>query len=171
MKSRAVCWSVVAAAGCLALSGCFTPNAGRNDEGANAAPSAPSVVVESPPPAKPARRPVAAKKAPPAAKPTVQLAKAEPAPEPVAAKPPPNLIGMDERQLNATLGMPTELVEKAPGRLMRYRGASCTLDVSMFPDVETRVFRVLAIEVISDDNTAEGKQRCVSERHASAAAQ
>lgn len=87
--------------------------------------------------------------------------------QPTAAKPagepiPDGLVGLDEAQLRAKLGPPTSEEDRAPGKVWRYRDGACTVDLDLYPDVETRVYRALAYEVISDDGSHEKKHRCLA---------
>jgi len=149
------------------------------------APVASDVAAVATPPPEPAVEPPP-KKAPPKKKvvrprpkPPAQLANAQPQAgtvspeqkEPEPALEPVNLVGLDEKQLTALLGAPSEQEEPTPGKIWRYRRANCTLDITLFPDVLTRTYRSLAYEVTSNDNTAEGKRACVPQQHVDAGAQ
>lgn len=85
----------------------------------------------------------------------------------VARAPSDNLpaspVGMDESQLQALLGPPTVQEDRAPGKVWRYRNGRCTVNLTLYPDVETRVYRALAYEVTSDDDSAEKKRLCMAE--------
>lgn len=81
-------------------------------------------------------------------------------PEPVA----PKLVGLNEAQLEATLGTPTERQEVMPGRVWRYQLPGCTVSVALYPDVQTMVFRSLSYEVTSNDDTPDGIRACLSRR-------
>lgn len=74
---------------------------------------------------------------------------------------PINIIGKSEGELRALLGPPTSVEERAPGKIWRYQDGQCTLDVQLYPDVQTRQFGTLAYEVKSDDNTDEGNRACL----------
>jgi hypothetical protein len=74
-----------------------------------------------------------------------------------------HLIGLDEAHLQALLGPPTVQEDRAPGKTWKYRNGRCTLNLSLYPDVETRVFHTLSYEVTSDDHTDEGKRLCMVE--------
>jgi hypothetical protein len=177
----------LSAAAIAALQGCAAELPGADKSAAAPAPlpivadPPPEPVVEAPkkePPKKVAR---------PRAKPTTQLANVQPqagttngvptnsTTGPVEAKAsepqPVNLVGLDEQQLTALLGTPTEQEQPTPAKVWRYRKATCTLDITLFPDVQTRTYRSLAYEVTSNDNTAEGKRACVSQRHVDAGTQ
>src|SRR5690349_17124146 len=55
-----------------------------------------------------------------------------------------SLIGMDEEQLVALLGPPTSEKDQAPGKIWRYRKSRCTVELTLYPDVQTRIYRALA---------------------------
>lgn len=73
------------------------------------------------------------------------------------------LIGLGEEDVRALFGPPTAADASGPGKTWRYRTGRCTLNLSFYPDVETRVYRTLAYEVTSDDNNAERKRVCLSQ--------
>ena len=71
-----------------------------------------------------------------------------------------DLVGLDAAQARHLLGAPNEEEQKPPAQVWRYRYPQCTLDVSFYPDVRTRVFRVLSYEVNGHDGTEQGKRDC-----------
>jgi len=73
------------------------------------------------------------------------------------------LAGKSENELRALLGTPTSEEDRPPGKRWRYRDGQCTLDIQLFPDVQTKQFGTLAYEVKSDDNTGEGKRLCLAQ--------
>ena len=73
------------------------------------------------------------------------------------------LSGKSEAELRDMLGTPTSEEDRPPGKRWRYRDGQCTLDVQLYPDVQTKQFGTLAYEVKSDDNTDEGKRLCVAQ--------
>lgn len=77
--------------------------------------------------------------------------------------PPVRLVGLGEQELRELLGPPAAEEERPPGKVWHYRKGRCTLDVSLYPDVQTRKFGTLTYEVKSDDNTDEGKRICLAE--------
>jgi hypothetical protein len=79
------------------------------------------------------------------------------------ARAPVNLVGLDEQELRRLLGPPAAEENRPPGKLWRYHKGKCTLNVSLYPDVQTRKFGTLTYEVKSDDNTDEGKRVCLAE--------
>ena len=74
-----------------------------------------------------------------------------------------NLIGLDEQQLRALLGPPAAEEDRPPAKIWRYRKGGCSLNLSLYPDVQTRKFGTLTYEVKSDDNTDEGKRACLAD--------
>jgi len=52
--------------------------------------------------------------------------------------------------------------DRPPGKTWRYQDGQCSIDVQFYPDVKTKQFDTLAYEVKSDDNTDEGKRRCMA---------
>jgi hypothetical protein len=73
------------------------------------------------------------------------------------------LAGKSEKELRAMLGAPTSEEDRPPGKRWRYRDGQCTLDVQLYPDVQTKQFGTLAYEVKSDDNSDEGKRLCLAQ--------
>jgi len=73
-----------------------------------------------------------------------------------------NLVGKSEGQVRALLGPPTSVEERAPGKTWHYRDGRCSVDVQLYPDVQTRQFGTLAYEVKSDDNSDEGRRDCLA---------
>jgi len=92
---------------------------------------------------------------------------ARPAP---AGTPAFSLSGKSETELRATLGAPTSEEERPPGKLWLYRDGQCTLDVQLYPDVQTKQFRVLAYQIKSYDSTDEGKRMCTAQMQSRAPA-
>jgi glucose/arabinose dehydrogenase len=95
-------------------------------------------------------------------------ASGEAAAETPSRRPPPDgaavtLSGKSEAELRDMLGTPTSEEDRPPGKRWRYRDGQCTLDVQLYPDVQTKQFGTLAYEVKSDDNTDEGKRLCLAQ--------
>jgi len=110
-------------------------------------------------------RPAATAK--PDSKPTEEAAKSEPAPvagpaTPAPSSPDVNLMGKSEGQVRAMLGPPTSVEERAPGKTWHYRDGQCSVDVQLYPDVQTRQFGTLAYKVNTDDNSDEGRRECLA---------
>ncbi|MGE3918345.1 MAG: hypothetical protein AB7F78_21850, partial [Hyphomicrobiaceae bacterium] len=85
----------------------------------------------------------------------------DPPARPSTGDPGLSLAGKSETELRAMLGAPTSEEDRPPGKRWRYRDGQCTLDVQLYPDVQTKQFGTLAYEVKSDDNTDEGKRVCL----------
>lgn len=75
----------------------------------------------------------------------------------------PELVGLREQELVNLLGIPNETVSRPPARIWRYSHARCHLNVSFYPDVQTREFRILSYEVTGNDGTDQGKRQCWSQ--------
>ncbi len=73
------------------------------------------------------------------------------------------LTGKTETELRALLGAPTSEETHPPGKQWRYRDGKCTLDIQLYPDVETKQFGTLAYKVKSDDNSVEGNRLCLAQ--------
>jgi len=91
----------------------------------------------------------------------------EVSPPAAPVRPPSNatavsLAGKSESELRVLLGAPTSEEDRPPGKRWRYRDGQCTLDVQLYPDVQTKQFGTLAYEVKSDDNSDEGKRDCMA---------
>lgn len=87
----------------------------------------------------------------------------QPPEKPATTATPLNLVGQSESDIRARFGPPDSQQDRAPGKTWRYRRGECSLDVSLYPDVQTRQFTTLAYEVRSDDNTDRGKQLCLAQ--------
>jgi hypothetical protein len=74
-----------------------------------------------------------------------------------------NLAGAGESKLRAQLGAPTSEEDHPPGKRWQYRDGKCTLDIQLYPDVQTKQLSTLAYKVKSDDNTDEGQRLCVAQ--------
>ncbi|WP_445682842.1 hypothetical protein [Radicibacter daui] len=67
---------------------------------------------------------------------------------------------MDEESLLAQLGPPSASWDEIPGRKLSFRRRDCLLTVTLYPDVETRVFRTLTYEVSSDEHNTGNTSPC-----------
>ena len=183
---------VMAIIACLAIQGCASVEQTAGDD-ANAIVSGdqgggipqlpvfqPASVAANETPARPAPKPVRRARA----KPATEIARLPdpPAAGPIAADPPPaeetpapaiapapepvapKLVGLNEQELVATLGAPTERQDLMPGKLWRYQLPGCTVSVSLYPEVQTMIFRSLSYEVISNDDSPDGVRACLSRR-------
>jgi hypothetical protein len=82
---------------------------------------------------------------------------------PPATKGVEQLVGLNEEELQNVLGPPMLQEEKAPTKLWVFRSHNCTINVTLYPDVQTRQFHALSYEVISDVNTPERTRQCTAE--------
>jgi hypothetical protein len=73
------------------------------------------------------------------------------------------LIGLNESEIESALGTPMLQEDRAPTKLWVFRSRNCTINVTLYPDVETRQFHALAYEVTSDVHTAERTRQCIAE--------
>jgi hypothetical protein len=73
------------------------------------------------------------------------------------------LIGLDEAGIKTAFGAPAAEEDHAPTKRWVYRVRQCTMDVTFYPEVETRQFHALNYEVTSDDGSAKRQQACVAE--------
>lgn len=74
-----------------------------------------------------------------------------------------NLVGLDQTQVAKVLGPPMSETEKAPGKVWRYWNSRCTVEVSLYLDVKSRSYRVLAYEVTNHDYSAGGRGACLAD--------
>jgi hypothetical protein len=154
--------------GLLLLSGCEVVRSARDDlTRLTSPPPPPSQVRKSTPPKQPAPAQAASIRTGSSAAPVEASAAATPSDRPSAAGGADGTTilptGMSERELRATLGPPTSEEEHPPGKQWRYRDGKCTVDIQLYPDVETKQFGTLAYKVKSDDNTDEGRRLCVAQ--------
>ena len=111
--------------------------------------------------AKPARHTAAAVRSPSPA-PASRAVGPTAAPEAGAS-----LIGLPEDQLVARLGPPAaERDDQPPAKTWRYHNKDCTVDFTLYPDVQTRIYRALAYEVINNDDSATAKRLCLAKLEA-----
>ena len=146
--------------GMLLLSGCDSM---RADFARLTSPTPPAPVAarKTTPAVQPVAARVAPKPAAPAPAPADDMSAPVSAPAPPA--PMPVLTGYRESELRALLGPPTSEEEHPPGKQWRYRTGTCTLDIQLYPDVETKQYGTLAYKVKSDDNTDEGRRLCLAQ--------
>lgn len=89
-------------------------------------------------------------------------AAAPPAPAPAAVGSLP-LAGKSESEIRAAFGSPSAEEERPPGKRWRYRDGQCTLDIQLYPNVETKQFTTLAYDVRNNVGSDEGKRLCVAQ--------
>ncbi len=124
-------------------------------------------------------------KPPPELRTSIPLETATPAPPPAPARPPTparketpeeektkhdiatqgidRLIGLNESEIQSILGPPMLQEDRAPTKLWVFRSRNCTINVTLYPDVETREFHALSYEVISDVHTVERTRQCIAQ--------
>jgi len=74
-----------------------------------------------------------------------------------------DLIGWNESEIKTVFGTPAVQEDHAPTKQMVYHAKKCTMNVTLYPEVETKQFHVLNYEVNSDDGSAKRQQVCVAE--------
>lgn len=99
---------------------------------------------------------------PPTAPAPVSPGPVSPAPEPSAITSLP-LAGKSESQIRAAFGAPSTEEERPPGKRWRYRDGPCTLDIQLYPNVETKQFTTLAYDVRNNVDSDEGKRVCMAQ--------
>jgi glucose/arabinose dehydrogenase len=72
------------------------------------------------------------------------------------------LIGLDEASLRLVLGEPAAVEDTAPSKLWVYKRHQCTMNVTLYPDVETKKFHALNYEVNGNDGSAR-QQQCTTQ--------
>lgn len=97
--------------------------------------------------------------APEAILPHVKKPKAPVAPRPQIDE----MIGWNESEIKTVFGTPAAQEDEAPTKRWTYRTKQCTLNVTLYPEVETKQFHALNYEVNSDDGSAKRQQACVAE--------
>lgn len=70
------------------------------------------------------------------------------------------LIGLDQHQIESQLGPPSQEVQHSPAMEALFRAGNCTLSVTLYPDVKTRIYHALAYRMISDVDTDEERRLC-----------
>lgn len=97
--------------------------------------------------------------APEAVQPHVKKPKAPAAPRPQIDE----LVGWNESELRTVFGAPASQEDHAPTKQLVYRIKQCTMNVTLYPEVETKQFHALNYEVNADDGSAKRQQACVAE--------
>lgn len=80
-------------------------------------------------------------------------------------------VGMDESKVRELFGDPVTEEDNAPERTLKYHPGACSVEFALYPDVDTRTYRILTLEVSSDDGTAKGKRSCITQLKSRIAAQ
>lgn len=161
--------------GLLLLSGCEVARSARNDLASLMGPPPPASTVRKTAPVPPPQGATRGRAAPSPANPTKSATTSQVEPPttgdaaaveiaPSEKNPPAlDLAGIGEDRLRAMLGAPISEKDHPPGKQWHYRDGKCTLDVQLYPDVQTKQFGTLAYKVKSDDNTDEGQRLCVAQ--------
>jgi hypothetical protein len=72
------------------------------------------------------------------------------------------LIGLDEASLKLVMGEPASKEDTAPSQLWVYRRHQCTMNITLYPDVETKKFHALNYEVNGNDGSVR-QQQCLTQ--------
>ncbi|WP_395709492.1 hypothetical protein [Reyranella sp.] len=148
--------------GLLLLSGCDVARNMRDDftrlTSSKPAMTQPKKSVPQIQPAPPQTNQAATPTARPPAAPTPP----SPAPDAPAVTSLP-LAGKSESEIRAAFGSPSAEEERPPGKRWRYRDGQCTLDIQLYPNVETKQFTTLAYEVRNNVDSDEGKRLCMAQ--------
>jgi hypothetical protein len=94
-----------------------------------------------------------------------------PAKTPDGETPDVGAIGMDESKVRELFGTPLTEEDNAPERRLTYHTGACSVEFALYPDVDTRTYRILTLEVSSDDGTAKGRRSCLNQLKSRIAAQ
>jgi hypothetical protein len=73
-----------------------------------------------------------------------------------------DVIGLDQFQIQSRLGPPTQDLQNLPAVEAVFSAERCTLDVTLYPDVQTRIYHALAYKVASDVDTVKERRRCLA---------
>jgi len=71
------------------------------------------------------------------------------------------IVGLDRREVEARLGPPTTESQRGLGRAMEYRDRHCSIELTLYPEVKSRVYRALAYQVSSNDHTHQSNRACL----------
>jgi hypothetical protein len=71
-----------------------------------------------------------------------------------------DLIGLDQQQIESRLGPPSRELQHSPAMEAVFRTGRCTLIVTFYPDVQTRIYHALAYRVVSDADSSEERRFC-----------
>jgi hypothetical protein len=74
-----------------------------------------------------------------------------------------DLIGWNEAEIRTVFGAPAVQEDHAPTKRWVYHARQCTMNVTLYPEVETRQFQALNYEVNADDGSAKRQQACIAE--------
>jgi hypothetical protein len=157
------CGIIGAGLGLLALAGCSEP-----PPPAPPPPLEAAAPIEPPPPPQPPPPP--RKPAPPGSVQAVEpstpteTARIEPSQrESSSPGNPERLIGLDQPQTEALLGLPSERRQAAPATIWRYASRTCDLEVYFYLDLQSQVMRALHYEVRTHESADPAPNRCFAE--------
>ena len=154
-------------AGLLLLSGCEVARNARADLAKLTSPppaaSSPSQVHKATPPRAAGQAPQSPASSPFEPSPIFDVTPVESAAAPFKDAPPVDLAGASENKVRALLGAPSSEEDHPPGKRWQYRDGKCTLDIQLYPDVQTKQLGTLAYKVKSNDNTDEGQRLCLAQ--------
>lgn len=71
-----------------------------------------------------------------------------------------DVIGLDQYQIQSRLGPPIQDLQQLPAIEAVFSAERCTLNVTLYPDIQTRVYHALAYKVASDVDTVKERRRC-----------
>jgi hypothetical protein len=72
-----------------------------------------------------------------------------------------DVIGLDQFEIQSRLGPATQDLQHLPAVEAVFSAERCTLDVTLYPDVQTRIYHALAYKVASDVDTVKERRRCL----------
>lgn len=165
--SRVAAVAMIAAAGLTACASAerhaAAPEPTRASSAGQGAASAEVALSKLPlPVAKPARpvrlTPLPPEPAPPSPTPPVP---STPPPAPAPMLQAKQLIGLDRTRLAQLLGPPPGIREAAPATVWEYGDGDCRLSVFFYPDVRTRDYRALSVEMHGGDKSAAAEGACL----------
>jgi hypothetical protein len=70
------------------------------------------------------------------------------------------VIGLDRNAIEARLGAPSQEVQQSPAVEAIFRQGQCVLSVTLYPDVQTRIYHALAYKVTSNADSVKERQFC-----------
>jgi hypothetical protein len=71
-----------------------------------------------------------------------------------------DMIGLDQSEIQSLLGPPTQDLQQLPAVEAIFSAERCTLNVTLYPDIRTRIYHALAYKVASDVDTVKERRRC-----------
>lgn len=72
-------------------------------------------------------------------------------------------VGLEESKVRNLFGVPVSEVDDAPAKRLSYKTGACSIEFTLYPDVDTRTYRTLTLEVRNDDGTPKGQRICVAD--------